>query len=158
MAHPDIELLNTVYSAVPAVDLPKSGGGLARFVDEGDVMQKPVSLYTNTSGSASAITLSQSAANFDILEIFYCDIEGNYSSVRVWSPNNKVVSLTTSGVAGSPLNFTSWTRRIKISGTSITGQTVNTYSVGLVNITNAGVISVTSDAYIKIVKVLGWKV
>lgn len=36
MAHPDIELLNAVYSSVPAVDLPKSGGGLARFVDIND--------------------------------------------------------------------------------------------------------------------------
>lgn len=36
MAHPDIELLNTVYPSVPAVDLPKSGGGLARFVDIND--------------------------------------------------------------------------------------------------------------------------
>lgn len=38
MAHPDIELLNTVYPAVPAVDLPKSGGGLARFVDADDYL------------------------------------------------------------------------------------------------------------------------
>lgn len=36
MTHPDIELLNTVYPNVPAVDLPKSGGGLARFVDIND--------------------------------------------------------------------------------------------------------------------------
>lgn len=33
MAHPDIELLNAVYPSVPAVDLPKSGGGFARFYD-----------------------------------------------------------------------------------------------------------------------------
>ena len=38
MAHPDIELLNTVYPSVPAVDLPKSGGGLARFVDADDYL------------------------------------------------------------------------------------------------------------------------
>lgn len=38
MTHPDIELLNTVYPAVPAVDLPKSGGGLARFVDADDYL------------------------------------------------------------------------------------------------------------------------
>lgn len=38
MAHPDIELLNTIYPAVPAVDLPKSGGGLARFVDADDYL------------------------------------------------------------------------------------------------------------------------
>lgn len=38
MTHPDIELLNTIYPAVPAVDLPKSGGGLARFVDADDYL------------------------------------------------------------------------------------------------------------------------
>lgn len=38
MTHPDIELLNTVYPDVPAVDLPKSGGGLARFVDADDYL------------------------------------------------------------------------------------------------------------------------
>ena len=38
MTHPDIELLNTVYHAVPAVDLPKSGGGLARFIDADDYL------------------------------------------------------------------------------------------------------------------------
>lgn len=38
MTHPDIELLNTVYPSVPAVDLPKSGGGLARFVDADDYL------------------------------------------------------------------------------------------------------------------------
>ena len=38
MTHPNIELLNTVYPAVPAVDLPKSGGGLARFVDADDYL------------------------------------------------------------------------------------------------------------------------
>lgn len=34
---PDIELLGATYSDVPAVDLPKSGGGTARFYDPGEI-------------------------------------------------------------------------------------------------------------------------
>ena len=34
---PDIELLGATYPDVPAVDLPKSGGGLARFYDPGEI-------------------------------------------------------------------------------------------------------------------------
>lgn len=34
---PDIELLGATYPDVPAVDLPKSGGGMARFYDPGEI-------------------------------------------------------------------------------------------------------------------------
>ena len=116
-----------------------------------------VSLYDNSSGTTGTVTLSQTAANFSILEIFFCDIDGNYSSVRVWSPNNKVVSLTTSAVVGTSLFFISWTRRVKISGTSIANQAVSNYSTGRFYIYSNGATGVQSDNYIKIVKVLGWK-
>ena len=36
MAHPDISLMNAVYPAVPAIDLPINGGGTARFMDTTD--------------------------------------------------------------------------------------------------------------------------
>lgn len=116
-----------------------------------------VSLYDNSSGTTGKVTLSQTAANFSILEIFFCDIDGNYSSVRVWSPNGKVVSLTTSAVVGTNLFFVSWTRRVKINGTSIANQMVSSYSTGRFYIYATGSTGVQSDNYIKIVKVLGWK-
>lgn len=116
-----------------------------------------VSLYDNSSGTTGTVTLSQTAANFSILEIFFCDIDGNYSSVRVWSPNGKVVSLTTSAVVGTSLFFISWTRRVKINGTSIANQAVSNYSTGRFYIYSNGTTGVQSDNYIKIVKVLGWK-
>lgn len=116
-----------------------------------------VSLYDNSSGTTGNVTLSQTAANFSILEIFFCDIDGNYSSVRVWSPNGKVVSLTTSAVVGTNLFFVSWTRRVKINGTSIANQKVSNYSTGRFYIYSNGTTGVQSDNYIKIVKVLGWK-
>lgn len=36
MAHPNIELMGAVYPTVPAVTLPKQGGGTATFTDTFD--------------------------------------------------------------------------------------------------------------------------
>lgn len=46
----NITLLGASYSDVPAVDLPKTGGGTARFIDETDV----VTYYTSTSAPTSS--------------------------------------------------------------------------------------------------------
>lgn len=40
----NITLLGASYSDVPAIDLPKTGGGTARFIDQEDV----VTYYTST--------------------------------------------------------------------------------------------------------------
>lgn len=50
-------------------------------------------LYENTSGSNSNITLSDSAANYEYIEIFYKNNDNAFSSVKVYQPNNKKVSL-----------------------------------------------------------------
>lgn len=44
---PDIELYGATYSDVPAVDLPKSGGGTARFYDPTSILQS----YVDTTGA-----------------------------------------------------------------------------------------------------------
>lgn len=46
----NITLLGASYSNVPAVDLPKTGGGTARFIDETEV----VTYYTSTSTPTSS--------------------------------------------------------------------------------------------------------
>ena len=51
----DISLLGATYTAVPAVTLPKVGGGVAMFIEEGEAlnMYYPVgSIYISTSSSA----------------------------------------------------------------------------------------------------------
>ena len=46
----NITLLGASYSDVPAIDLPKTGGGTARFIDQEDV----VTYYTSTSEPTSS--------------------------------------------------------------------------------------------------------
>ena len=63
----NIELLGATYNDVPAVDLPKSGGGMARFVDVTEAMQlvtSPTSgdiLTTDANGQAqdSGVTITE---------------------------------------------------------------------------------------------------
>lgn len=62
MAHPDIELMNTTYQAVPAVNLPKVGGGLARFIDEGSI-DFAYGSYTKLSSSKA---LTKTASKVDL--------------------------------------------------------------------------------------------
>ncbi len=49
-------------------------------------------LYNNTSGSNGTITLSESAANFDYLEIHYfSDLNNDYGSVKIGTPNREKI-------------------------------------------------------------------
>ena len=49
---PDISLMGAVYSDVPAVDLPKSGGGTARFYDPNEILYAA----SPTSGGPATVT------------------------------------------------------------------------------------------------------
>lgn len=49
----DITLLGASYSAVPAVTLPRTGGGTATFIDEDDVVTYYVSSSDPTSAQGS---------------------------------------------------------------------------------------------------------
>lgn len=78
-------------------------------------------LYNNTTGSNSAIILSESAANFTYLEIFYRNNDNYYNSTKIYQPNGKIAYLDadypyTSGEGYSYSKKTS----VQISGTSIT--------------------------------------
>lgn len=47
----NITLLGASYQAVPAIDLPKTGGGTARFIDQEEV----ITYYTGSSNPASSL-------------------------------------------------------------------------------------------------------
>lgn len=47
----NITLLGASYPSVPAVDLPKTGGGTARFIDEEEI----ITYYTGSSTPASSL-------------------------------------------------------------------------------------------------------
>lgn len=131
------------------------------------VEYKPTSLYSTSTGNVGTITLSQSAANFTYLEIFYTDNNTRQpNSIKVYSPNGKYVSLSciepsTSG--SEPRVY------IRTSGWTISGTTMTPGRTDL-NGSNRGVygqiykdaggtyvdVNVTAKNYIKIFRVLGY--
>lgn len=108
---------------------------------------KPSQLYNNTSGSNGTITLSASAANYTHMRIYFYADANQYSSVDVYSPNGKVVSL----VVINPSSNGVWVNgaKVTISGTAITRTSDHN---GLAGSENGG----TPNRVIKIVRVEGW--
>lgn len=49
----NITIWGASYTSVPAVDLPKTGGGTARFVDESEIVTYYVSTSSPTSSDGS---------------------------------------------------------------------------------------------------------
>ncbi len=53
-------------------------------------------LYNNSTGSGTSITLSESAENFDCLEIYFAGEQGsiyNYNFLKINNPNDKQITL-----------------------------------------------------------------
>lgn len=120
-----------------------------------EVVYSSKSLYDNSSGSNGTITLSESAANFTFLEILYLDKQYNYySSVKIYTPNGKKVILHTANVFSKDGTAVIDTRKIKISGTSISNDDGTTNDYGALNTWNN---SITASNRIYIVKVNGYR-
>ena len=75
-------------------------------------------LYDNSDGSNAAITLNDSAVNYDYMDIFYRDNDNTYSSVRVYNPDRKLVDISTIERWDTTLYIKQ--KRIRISGNTIT--------------------------------------
>ena len=112
---------------------------------------KPTTLYDNASGTNGTVTLSETSANFNYLEIFYGKGHDTIQSVKVYNPNGKGATLIT-GYVESTTFAQLQMPRILISGTSIT----KSYS-GLVNLGSNEVIISPTGNEIQIYKVVGWK-
>jgi hypothetical protein len=130
------------------------------FVLSDFVNSIPVTLYNNEDASASAaVTLSESAANFQRLTIFYRDTDGNYSSTDVWSPNGKRVSLSLTWINGaSTQDMYQRVRWVTISGTTIStykGSSDTKYRTGQVKL--GATASVANSDYIAITHVIGYR-
>ena len=109
-----------------------------------------VSLYSNISGSAGTIQLSDSAANYDKLYIEFIDNDGTVGSKEITSPNGKNVylSITYPGSVAYKKDVI-----VAISGTSITPQTYSTITFR----NNQSPTIDSSTNYIYITKVIGFK-
>lgn len=75
-------------------------------------------LYDNSTGTNGTVTLSDSAVNYDYIDIFYRDNDNTYSSVRVNNPDGKLVDISTIERWGTTLYIKQ--KRIAISGNTIT--------------------------------------
>ena len=124
------------------------------YCSEGQIQAKPVSLYDNSSGTTGTVTLSQSAANFKYIEIFYNDGTGFgnvYHSTKIYG-NNKTASLfSIASSDDSKMSMRYSTVNALVNNTSIT---ISHGYAGWFNIEGASWWNVKE---IKIVKVLGYK-
>lgn len=115
-------------------------GSWKRLADE------PITLYDNSSGTTGTVTLSETAANFRYLEIFYS--EANYSTtgfknVKIYSPNGKQAILFWSTHDSGTIIFRS--ARYAISETSISRVSetqYNTYNTTAKSVTETRVFKV----------------
>ena len=96
---PDIELLGATYPDVPAVDLPKSGGGLARFYDPNEI------------NYAASATSGGSASNSE--GIPFGEVDGTSTSTAftatlpgITELKDGTVMMLKNGVVTSAANFT----------------------------------------------------
>lgn len=66
------------------------------YDDEGNEILNKKVLYENSTGATGNITLSETSANFEYIEIFfkYADDTLGYSSVKLYQPNGKTANLS----------------------------------------------------------------
>ena len=133
------------------------------YCHEGPIQAKPTTLYSNDTGTTGTVTLSQSAANFNYLEIFYKDNQSvKYNSSKVNSPNGKSIGLNIFGHWLGDTNDSACTdirvREIIISGNSIITATNNGANrTGYVSINESDIQAHDNNNYIYIIKVVGYK-
>lgn len=114
---------------------------------------KPVSLYDNSSGIITQVSLSDSSANYSYLEIFFkVDTSDACSSVKVYSPNGKKVNFNVSYDNGTYLYL--WNEQATISTNKITRGTQARWRIG----TSGNSTRTTgSTVSILVYKVIGYK-
>jgi hypothetical protein len=126
----------------------KLGNGNYDYKDKSGT-DVPVVLYDNSTGTNGNVTLSSSSANYTYLEIFYRGNDNQYSSVKVFEPNGKEVSLLVSLTYNNRIYFKQ--KIVNISGTSISNKN---YSEGWFNGSNQQGWSAANNIYIT--RVIGY--
>ena len=147
----DTELLS-----VGVNKLPTSTGALEIDGDltlNGGAVCSNTTLYNNASGTQSTITLSDSAANYDYIEIYYyCDYQVDTMS-KIYNPNGKSALLSENGFWGGGSKMYARSVEVAISGTSVTWES-GTY--GTAQIASSGNV-IYSDNPLYITRIVGFK-
>lgn len=108
-------------------------------------------LYDNADGSTGTITLSQAATNYEYLEIFFTDNNGEKGGyTKIHTPYNKIVDLSIieASAGATYIRRTGYT----ISGNTITPDTTN---AGFIKLTISSISYTPETNYIKITRVVG---
>lgn len=142
----------TLSTGTPVHDEGIDSNGNNYFNVNGDIYRNNINitgkvLYEDSSGTSGTVTLNETAANFDYLDIFLNRSDWKYQ-IRVHSPNGKKVIATTSQYYSNADTIYIYTKKMVISGTSITVDYARGQSIG-------GTAFVDSNQ--KIEKVVGYK-
>ena len=124
-----------------------------KYCHQGVIQAFPTNLYENASGTNGTVTLSETAANFNHIQIFFNKTSDRYSSVDVWAPNGKNVSLELTYVENNNNFAQTQAKRMAISGSNIT---LVSNSFGGINFSGS-TSTVFNNNELKIYKVLGYK-
>lgn len=118
------------------------------------------SLYDNSSGSTGTITLSESIANFQVIEIFFWieSVSTWKNSVRVWNGGSSSISVSLTqncgGTASGNIRMRVFAGNLDIDGTSLTrSRNVRAYITG----TNTTIAEEMTTDIPKIYKIVGYK-
>lgn len=163
-------LVKGAYVTIDGVDyevhMPEYSGNTPLSAETFNKMQEDlkeelqeVVLFEDASGSTGDITLSESAANFKYLEIFYkrYSTAGEYGtpckSEKINNPNGKYGVLNMNYPGGDILQISA--EEIQINGTKIIRY--SDYLMLGVNITNGQIIQYEKTTHFLIDKVIGFK-
>lgn len=110
-------------------------------------------LFENENGVNTNITLSETVANFDYIEIFYAR-KGSltiFSSVKVENPNGKYAQLSFNHSASDN------TMQIYGSRLYINGTTINREQNTMFQMNNTGFVLMSTPTALNIYKIIGYK-
>ena len=109
---PDIELMGATYPDVPAVDLPKSGGGTSRFYDPNEILYaaSPTSGGPATRTNGLPYGVVDSTSTRTVLTVQIPNITELYDGLCVLVKNNVAASntnctLNVNGLGAKPIHY-----------------------------------------------------
>ena len=148
------EFQNNIKEAIPTIadNLTSEDSNTVLSAKQGKALNEKITgtvLYDNEAGTTGDITLSDNADNYDYFD-FYCKRSTHIYTVRVYKPNNNIISLSTSFCDGTYIYV--YTKILNVSGTQITVVRAN---IGYFN--NTGSYATTDDSNF-ITKIVGYKI
>lgn len=110
---------NASFRALVAADIPNLPASKITSGQLALARMPYYTLYSPSSGTTGDFTLSDSAANYTYIEVFYRTNDSVFSSVKISAPNNRTFCMQNIYIDSSA-NMYVKAKNMKISGTSVT--------------------------------------